>query len=137
MNGLLSFLTLISWYKDVKPKRFQDIKSAVKNLIMTLKYINKDLREMLSKGNVDHLIIKILYNALFKNPNESELISAISEFIKYTEELEIFTEDELRKISEVLKDLQTLIALIANVYHTLEEGGKRQYVSLEELWKES
>ncbi len=133
MNGLMSFLILISWYKDVKPEKYQDIKTALKNLIITLRNINEELRDMLSKENVDHLTIERLYNALFKNPNESELISAISKFIKHAEEFEIFTKKELEEIRKVLTDLQTLIALIANVSHTLEEGGRRQYVSLKEL----
>ncbi len=137
MNGLMSFLTLISWYKDVNPEEYQDIKYNIKDLIISLKSINEDLREFLSKENVDHSTIEKLYNALFKSPHESEVISAISEFLKYAEELEIFTKMELEEIKEILKDLQTLIALIANVYHTLKEGGRRKYVSLDELWKES
>ncbi len=137
MNGLISFLTLLSWYKDRKPRKYDSIKSLIKKLVLSVKHISKELEELLADKNSDPIEIEILYNMLFNSDEESELIYAINEFLKHVKELEIFSEQEIKEFEEILRDFKITIAIVANVYNNLKSGGKREYISINELWKES
>ncbi|NPA34720.1 MAG: hypothetical protein GXO48_07330 [Chlorobi bacterium] len=136
MDPIHAFLTLVAWYKTRNPEKYEQLKALFKDLLLLTKDISKELENFLADKELDEQSVKNLYRSLFKNPHESNLISAINKFWGYIKEgFEIFNEKEIKEIEKTLAKLQNLIALVANTYHTIEEREKRRYYSFND-WKD-
>jgi len=127
MRGLIAFLTLLSWYRDQNPNEYEKVKNKIKAMIFSIQKIDAELQAKISHGKLRKVDLEFLYFSIFKNANESELISAIYRFIDYAKEMQLFSKKEMQRITKVLKDFSITIGLIADLYY--KESHKEEYVS--------
>ncbi len=135
MNGLLALLTILAWYHNKRPSEAKAIFKDIVNLIEALDRFNKFMEHAMSNMELSDKEVEMLYFTLFKNEYESELISAINEFMRAGRELDLFTAGEREKIERILNDLINNLAMISILYEK-KSNKESDFTSNKELWSE-